>query len=262
LEQTAADGVVSLGGGSVIDGCKAAIHAVGPERVAHLSIPTTLSGAEFTASAGVTEADTRLRRGLRDPAAAPRRVILDPEVTVHTPERLWLSTGIRAMDHAVETHWAPEQDPLTILLAAEAIRRLHRGLPACQLRPEDLSARLDVQVAAWWAALGLAGNTMGPSHLLGRILGATFEIPHGFTSCVFLPAVIEHMAQSQPERVLPLLEPFEVSAPDKVGPACRDFISQLGLPVSLQDAGLPAREMEHFIALVPAEWHQLVLACA
>jgi alcohol dehydrogenase class IV len=262
LEQTAADGVVSLGGGSVIDGCKAAIHAVGPERIAHLSIPTTLSGAEFTSSAGVTEEESRLKKGMRDPASAPQRVILDPEVTIHTPERLWLSTGIRALDHAVETHWAPEQDPLTILLAAEAIRRLRRGLPVCLRQPEDLSARLNAQVAAWWAALGLAGNTMGPSHLLGRTLGATFEIPHGITSCVFLPAVIEHMARSQPELVLPLLEPFEVSSPEEVGPACRDFISQLGLPVSLENAGLPARDLEHFIALVPAEWRQLVLACA
>lgn len=262
LEQTAADGVVSLGGGSVIDGCKAAIHWAGPDRIAHLAVPTTLSGAEFTASAGVTESETRLKKGVRDPAAAPQRVILDPEVTVTTPERLWLSTGIRALDHAVETLWAPEQDPLTMFLAVAAIRRLRRSLPTCRERPEELPARLDSQVAAWWAALGLAGNTMGPSHLLGRSLGATFGIPHGITSCVFLPAVIEHMNQSQPKLMMPLLEPFGVSSADEVGRACRDFITQLGLPISLAEAGFPAKEMGHFLAMVPAELHPIVLACA
>jgi alcohol dehydrogenase class IV len=117
-------------------------------------------------------------------------------------------------------------------------------------------------VAAWWAALGLAGNTMGPSHLLGRSLGATFGIPHGITSCVFLPAVIEHMDQSRPELMQPLLEPFGVSAPAEVGRACRQFITDLGLPTSLAEAGFPAKEMEHFLAMVPAEWHPIVLACA
>jgi alcohol dehydrogenase class IV len=149
-----------------------------------------------------------------------------------------------------------------MFLAAAAIRRLRRSLPTCRERPEELPARLDSQVAAWWAALGLAGNTMGPSHLLGRSLGATFGIPHGITSCVFLPAVIEHMNQSQPKLMMPLLEPFGVSSADEVGRACRDFITQLGLPISLAEAGFPAKEMGHFLAMVPAELHPIVLACA
>jgi maleylacetate reductase len=262
LEQTGADGVVSLGGGSVIDGCKAAIHSRGPELVQHLAIPTTLSGAEFTSSAGVTDDSTRRKRGLSDPAAAPQRVVLDPQVTLPTPLRLWLSTGIRALDHAVETVWSPERDPLTGVLALEAIRRLRQSLPGTQRDPEDVPMRERAQIAAWWAALGLAGNTMGPSHHLGRLLGATFGIGHGITSCVFLPATIDHMAESNPSLVVPLQEVFEVGRPELVGTACRQFITSLGLPTSLDGAGLAPEDLPRFVEMVPEGWRSIVAACA
>ncbi|MHB1499782.1 MAG: iron-containing alcohol dehydrogenase [Candidatus Dormibacteria bacterium] len=262
LEQTAADGVVSLGGGSVIDGCKAAIHIRGAEGITHLAVPTTLSGAEFTASAGVTDEATQRKRGVVDQRAAPQRVVLDPEVTLPTPERLWLSSGIRALDHAVETVWAPERDPLTILLALEAIRQLRDSLPACQRRPADVAPRETAQIAAWWAALGLAGNSMGPSHHLGRILGAAFAIPHGITSCVFLPATIDHLAGSDPALVGPLEEPFGVHHPGAVAGACREFITGLGLPVTLAGAGLAPRDLPRFLAMVPEDWRAIVGACA
>ncbi len=261
LEQTGADGVVSLGGGSVIDGCKAAIHDRGANTIAHLAIPTTLSGAEFTASAGVTDDESRRKQGQIDPESAPQRVILDPAATLATPVNLWLSSGIRALDHAVETLWAPEQDPLTSFLAQESIRRLLKFLAECKQRPDGLEARHGAQIAAWWAALGLASTTMGPSHQLGRILGATFGIPHGITSCVFLPATIDYFAANRPALVTPMVAPFGVSEASAVGPAVKAFIESLGLPTSLTTAGLDKEELPHFLGLVPAEWHQIVNAC-
>ncbi|HUY55413.1 MAG TPA: iron-containing alcohol dehydrogenase [Candidatus Nanopelagicaceae bacterium] len=261
LEQVAADGVISLGGGSVIDGCKAALHGIGTTGRTHIAVPTTLSGAEFTPSAGVTDSESHRKLGLRDPDAAPRVVLLDPEVTLATPERLWLSTGIRALDHAVETIWAPERDPLASWLSMEAIRRLRRSLPDCRDRPEEVEARQSAQVAAWWAALGLAGTTMGPSHQLGRILGASFEIPHGITSCVFLPATIRHLNATDPALTAPLAEPFGTRSGAEVGDVCQALIARLGLPVTLTQAGLSALDLPRFLAMVPAEWHPIVHAC-
>lgn len=260
LEQTGSDCVVSFGGGSVIDGVKAALHGRGAEGSLHLAVPTTLSGAEFTPTAGVTDTEANLKRGLRDVSAAPRVVLLDPEVTAPTPQRLWLATGIRALDHAVETIWAPEDDPITHLLAARAIVGLRTSLPACRDRPDDLDARERAQLAAWCAALGLAGSTMGPSHQLGRLLGATFGVPHGITSCLFLPPTIEWQLGQRPELVRELPEPFGVESPDRVGRACRDFISGLGLPTDLQAAGLDRAALGRFLEMVPQEWHPIVRA--
>src|SRR5215211_3824872 len=99
-ETAAADLLVSVGGGSVIDGTKAVARQLCyPAQVA---VPTTLSGAEWAHRAGVTDEGLGRKRGFADPQTVPPVVILDPRATVFTPEELWLSTGIRALDHAVE----------------------------------------------------------------------------------------------------------------------------------------------------------------
>src|SRR5215203_1326697 len=88
--------LVSVGGGSVIDGSKAVARELGyPAQVA---VPTTLSGAEWADRAGVTDESAGRKRGFVDPKTVPQIVVLDPESTVFTPEKLWLSTGIRALD--------------------------------------------------------------------------------------------------------------------------------------------------------------------
>lgn len=258
LRELRADAVVSVGGGSVIDGCKAALHSRGAGSAVHLALPTTLSGAEFTATAGVTDAGTGQKRSVFDRRAAPRVVILDPEITLATPERLWLASGIRAVDHAVETVLSPIQDELCTHLALEALRHLRSDLPQCRREPEDLSARHRAQVAAWWAALGLASVPMGPSHSLGRLLGAPFEIPHGITSCVLLPAVISQIARSEPSRMAPLVSAFEVAGPQEVADGCRALIAGLGLPTTLAAAGLAAADLPVYLETVPAAWRDVV----
>ncbi|HVC22013.1 MAG TPA: iron-containing alcohol dehydrogenase [Candidatus Dormibacteraeota bacterium] len=261
LARQEADAVVSVGGGSVIDGCKAALHQAGASRSAvHLAIPTTLSGAEFTASAGVTDGPTNQKRSVVDREAAPRVVILDPLFALPTPLKLWLGSGIRAVDHAVETIWSPVQDELSNLLATEALRRLLTALPGCKRAPADAGARHQAQIAAWWAALGLASVPMGPSHSLGKLLGAPFGIPHGITSCALLPAVIEETAKTDPERVAPLAEPFQVAGPAEVARACRELIAQLELPTTLSQAGLSERDLPTYLESVPQEWREVVRA--
>jgi maleylacetate reductase len=260
LRESRADGVVSVGGGSVIDGCKAALHEVGAETAVHLAIPTTLSGAEFTGSAGITDGPTRQKRSIVDRQAAPRVVILDPELTLHTPDQLWLGSGIRAVDHAVETILSPVHDSLSNFLALEALRRLRSALPRCRNEPGDVAARLDSQIAAWWAALGLASVPMGPSHTLGKLLGAPFGIPHGITSCALLPAVIREIADTDPNRVAVLAPAFEVGGPGEVADGCRQLIADLGLPTSLSQAGLSAADLPAYLETVPPEWRKVVRA--
>ncbi|MGH7698289.1 MAG: iron-containing alcohol dehydrogenase [Candidatus Dormibacteria bacterium] len=259
LEAGDHDGVVSLGGGSVIDGVKVAIHRLG-RRLPHLAIPTTLSGAEFTPTAGITAGVEPQKVGLKLPEAAPRTVILDPRLSLATPERLWLATGVRALDHAVETVWSPEQDPLLTHLAEEAIRRLRALLPECRHWPEALATRGDLQVAAWWAALGLAGATMGPSHTLSRLLGASFGIPHGITSCVLLPVVVRAQAAVAPAQVEPIARALGVRGPEEVAPELEGLIAGLGLPTSLAGAGLAQEQLPRYLGSLPEEWREAVAA--
>ena len=123
--------------------------------------------------------------------ASPRSVILDPALTVHTPLWLWLSTGLRAVDHAVEDLCSINTQPISEATSFEALRLLGRGLRAVKKDPSDLQARLDCQLGAWMSIIGSsAGVHKGASHGIGHILGGTAGVPHGYTSCVMLPHVL------------------------------------------------------------------------
>jgi maleylacetate reductase len=260
LRTTGADGAIAVGGGSPIDGTKAALHHLNGGITRQIAVPTTLSAAEFTSTAGITDDATRRKGGVAGDALAPRSVILDPQITVHTPERLWLSTGIRALDHAVESVYAPECDRLAIELCLRAIAMLRTSLPRCRENAQDLDARQEAQVAAWYSGIGLAASSVMPSHPLGRVLGATFGVGHGITSCVLLPASIDWTAQREPERVAPLCDAFDVARTEQVGDACRRFIAALGLPTSLRDAGLDDAALQRYLEMIPPDWHDIARA--
>jgi alcohol dehydrogenase class IV len=260
LRDSRADGVVSVGGGSPIDGTKAALYHLDEGRTTQIAVPTTLSAAEFTPTAGVTDDATRRKGGVAHRRLTPRAVILDPQVTVHTPDRLWLSTGIRALDHAVESVYAPEHDELAIELGLRAIAMLRTSLRWTARDLGDLSARQESQVAAWYSGIGLAATTVMPSHPLGRVLGATFGVPHGITSCVLLPASIDWRAQQDAAAVQPLCEAFDVDSPLQVGAACRAFVASLGLPTTLREAGLDEPALQRYLEMIRPEWQAIARA--
>src|SRR4028119_1699095 len=151
-ESAGADMLVSVGGGSVIDGTKAVARQLGyPAQVA---VPTTLSGAEWAHRVGVTDEAAGKKAGFTDPKTVPPVVILDPEATVFTPERLWLSTGIRALDHAVEGFLYGGDHPVTDVTGLEGARRLMDLLPRSKANPDNLEERGEVQGAAGLSHFG------------------------------------------------------------------------------------------------------------
>jgi maleylacetate reductase len=161
------DLLLSLGGGSPIDAAKVVAFSLatgldlaepgapararglslaGREVLPHVAIPTTLSAAEFSGQAGITAEGSREKTGLGAPELLPAAVFLDAGLTVHTPLSLWLSSGIRAVDHAIETVLAPGSHPFSDALALEGLRRLRAGLLATRAAPADLGARPESQI--------------------------------------------------------------------------------------------------------------------
>jgi maleylacetate reductase len=213
-------------------------------RVRQICIPTTLSGGEFNARAGVTEPRLRLKQAYIHPGIIPLAVIFDPAITVHTPEWLWLSTGIRAVDHAVETYCSIDGNAYTDSTALQALRLLGRGLPTVKRDPNDLAARLDCQIGAWVSMTGIvSGTRMGASHAIGHVLGGSAGVPHGYTSCVMMPAVLAFNSTVNGERQA------EISA--ALGAAGRPasevldgFIAGLGLPRRLRDVGVQREDLQ------------------
>jgi maleylacetate reductase len=238
-ESVAADLLVAVGGGSVIDGTKAvARQLVYPVQVA---IPTTLSGAEWAHRAGVTDESMGRKRGFVDPNTVPLVVILDPRTTVFTPETLWLSTGIRALDHAVEGFLYGGDHPITDVTGLEGARRLMEYLPLSKRAPEDLEARLELQLAAWLAYFGPMNTPMGLSHELGRRIGASYDVPHGITSCVILAPSLQVLQNQIPgDRWSGLSEALGGDPPERVS----SLVGELGLPGSLREVGMPEEDLE------------------
>jgi alcohol dehydrogenase class IV len=238
-ETAAADLLVSVGGGSVIDGTKAVARELGyPQQVA---IPTTLSGAEWANRAGVTDERSGRKRGFADPKTVPRVVVLDPEATVFTPEKLWLSTGIRALDHAVEGFLFGGDHPVTDVTGLEGARRLMEYLPLSKREPEDLDVRLELQLAAWLSYFGPANTPMGLSHELGRRIGASYEVPHGITSCITLaPSLRLAKKRVQDLRWNQLSGALGGEPPARVS----SLVRELGLPDRLREVGVPEEDLE------------------
>jgi maleylacetate reductase len=253
-----ADIIVTVGGGSITDGAKAvqlclandvrsvedvdkikAVKGVAPAmnapKVRQISVPSTIAGGEFSAMAGVTNARTRVKEMLRHELMIPRAAILDPAITVHTPEWLWLSTGIRAVDHCVEGLCSREAHPYADAQALKGLSMLAQGLPRVKAIPADLDARLDCQIGTWLSMGPLAaGVPMGASHGIGYVLGAVHDVPHGYTSCVMLPAVLRWNKSANAERQE--LVSAAMGQPGRdAGDVLDDFIRGLGMPRSLQD---------------------------
>jgi maleylacetate reductase len=267
-----ADLIVTIGGGSITDGAKAvqlclandirtveALDALrqvkGPDGVVgpppmkapairQLAVPTTISGGEFSALAGVTDERTKIKELLKHPLCVPRAVILDPAITVHTPQWLWLSTGVRAVDHCVEGLCSKEANPFADAQALNGLALLAQALPRVKANPKDMNARLDCQMGTWLSMGPLAaGVPMGASHGIGYVLGAVHGVPHGHTSCIMLPAVMRWNKPANPERQA--LVSIAMGQPGKDAAAVLDaFIGGLGMPRRLSQVKIGPEHYE------------------
>jgi len=264
-----ADGVVTIGGGSVCDSVKAArlclangiADSAGMDRLKphgqseggesdamllptlpFIAVPTTLAAGEFTSGAGVTDERGPVKQVFIYPGLGPDIVILDPEMTRATPPRLWFSSGIRALDHAVETWCSTSTTPISDAYSLHAARLLVVSLRKVFDAPDDMQARLDCMKGAWLSIIGLASGTntsvkAGASHGLGHALGGTAGMPHGETSCVMLPHVLRYNASVNAERQAVIVASIgEVANP--LADIVEGLVSHLGLPGRLRDAGI------------------------
>ncbi len=264
IERVDADCLVSFGGGSPIDSCKVAIHGVAASReLVHIAVPTTLSAAEYTSAGGVTDESTRVKGGVWDARVAPRTVINDPALTMDTPDWLWVSTGMRALDHAIECAYAIRHQPISDVLAAKSISLFLAHLPASIHTDGEarLAHRGHLQFAAWYSIYGAMNTRFGLSHLLGHQIGPRWDVPHGVTSCITLPNAMRFMADIAPERFGPVAEgfgvPFDSANPKQAALECaartEHFIAQFDIPKRLKDAGVPRNELHEIIGPITRE---------
>ncbi|MEW6298782.1 MAG: iron-containing alcohol dehydrogenase [Thermodesulfobacteriota bacterium] len=275
------DLIVTLGGGSVIDTGKALrtclaagittakelgafmehpVSAAGPF-ISQVSIPTTLSGAEYTRSFSATDFAQGIKRSYTNSAVASRTILYDPTVTMDTPIRLWLASGVMAINHAVEVFCSSLPHLVGDTFKLAALRYLLPALPCTRQVPDDLGARLSCQVGAWLAdhsplrAQSLLSTTTAlPSHALAYELSALCRVPYGLTACVTLPACLRWSAARMPQaaaRQAALARALGVASqqsPDaeaasRLADALQALITQLELPTRLRDVEVSRKDI-------------------
>jgi maleylacetate reductase len=270
-----ADLLLTLGGGSVTDAAKMVAFCLGndvtdparlddyrarvsadgksvrpdakPPNVRTVTIPTTLSAGEYTASAGCTDTARNVKESFGHPLMMPKNVILDPRATLHTPEWLFLSTGIRAVDHAVEDICSPQCQPISEGASYHALKLLGRGLLGAKADPLDLEARLDCQLGAWMSMVASQTSvTKGPSNGIGHMMARTAHVPP--SSCVMLPHVLRFNHSVNAERQA--LVSAALGRPgDPAAEVVAGLIAALGLPQRLRDVDVKPEQLDRIAEL-------------
>ncbi|WP_419887562.1 iron-containing alcohol dehydrogenase [Neobacillus niacini] len=287
------DLLISLGGGTVIDTTKAVSLILGESLtdkeqlknysvkyeygkeveipsikntvIPHIAIPTTLSAAEFSNIIGITDEGRKVKELFIDDKLTPVTVFLDPEFTVDTPDWLWLASGIRALDHAIETVYSKGKQLIPTTLAIEAIKILTENLPKCKEDPHDLFARLQCQQAAWMSFFGVTNVMMGLSHGIGHQIGAHGNVAHGITSCIMLPHVMRYSLSETVQEQAMIAQAMGANPAGKseeelakqASFLVEDLVTRLDLPTSLREVNI---SKEQFNAIAADAMADLVVA--
>jgi maleylacetate reductase len=232
-----ADACLAIGGGSTIGLAKALALELSLPIIA---IPTTYAGSEMTPIWGLTEQG--IKRTGRDPRVRPRLVIYDPELTLSLPPKVAGPSGINALAHCIEALYAPDADPITLLLAAEGIRALHRGLPRVVAEPADLNARSTALYGAWLAGVALGSATLGLHHKLCHTLGGSFNLPHAEVHTVILPHAAAYNAAAAPEA---MLIAGRAMGANNVPGAIFDLAQRVQGPTALEAIGMREADLDY-----------------
>ena len=201
-------GMIAFGGGSSMDCAKAAGARIArPHRsVAQLggtlrvlkriplifAVPTTAgTGSETTIAAVVTDRATHHKYAVQDLCLIPRYAVLDPELTVGLPPHITSTTGMDALTHAVEAYtnlFAPKS---TDRLAEQTVRLIFDNLEKVYADGTDLTARYNMQLAAFYGGAAFTRACVGYVHGVAHTLGGLYGTPHGLANAVILPYVME-----------------------------------------------------------------------
>jgi alcohol dehydrogenase class IV len=274
------DAVISIGSGSYSDACKVARlmaatlpsgfsgedmetliddfgnanmkDGVKPPAAKLIVVPTSLSAGEWNSISSASNPSGK-KQHFGHPSGAPDLILLDPEIANTSPESLWLASGVRAIDHCVETICNPTCKPECAEIMEHGLRCLLKGLPAYKEskskgeREELLAGISECQYGARDAMCGylLYKVTFGPSHAIGHQLGSVGGVVHGVTSCICLAPVLRYTHDRNPDaqkQVLNIFNEVMTWNEDSAGDAVERFVNLVGLPTRLTEVGVTKEE--------------------
>jgi maleylacetate reductase len=241
--QAAADSLVAVGGGSAIDLAKAVSAATG---LAVVSLPTTYSGAEWTAFFGVRDPDRRLKGG--GAGARLGAIVYEPRLTLDLPRPETVGTALNALAHCAEALYVEGRNKEGDREALAGASLIGRALPRVVTDGHDLEARTVLLEGAMHAGKALASAGLGLGHAMAQVLGGTYGLPHGAMNALCLPPALRFNQPVAAEEIARFAQ-----ALDTADPVAR--IEELARPGGfggLQDHGVPDNELDEVAEAVIA----------
>ena len=224
-----------------------------------VSIPTTLSAGEFNQGGGnVLDDMVGHKIRVRHPRLYSDLIILDSAMTEGTPDWLWLSTGVKALDHCIERLYTTGNQPAIDAPVLTAAEMLFTYLPLSRESNGDAEARQQCLVAAWLSMMGAPNFATGMSHAIGHILGVQYSVGHGYTSCVTQPYVMEfnRPVSAAKQALLARSAGLDTkgmsddAAAEMAARAVDDFILGLGMPHRIRELEIPEADLPRIAELV------------
>lgn len=267
-----AEGLIAIGGGSVIDAAKAAnfVFSEGGDLIEDYSgaatltrplkpfivIPTTAgTGSENTLVAIIYDVANKTKLAFSDKYLLPDLAVLDPVMTQSLPPGLTASTGMDALTHAVESYLGVDSSPHSEALAVAAIKYIFKYLVRATQKGDDLEARGGMLIAANMAGSSFSHSMVGCVHAMAHAVGGLTRVPHGVANAILLPHGMEYNFEESKEKFAALAPVMGVDVTGKsineaargAITAVRDLGRQLNaldaLPVRLRDAGVPEESL-------------------
>jgi aldehyde dehydrogenase (NAD+) len=272
-----AEGVVSVGGGSVIDTAKGiaillreggelrdylGFQILTREVVPHVCLPTTAgTGSEVTYIAVIKDHDKKQKLLFGDHHIIPDVAILDPLLTLGLPPFMTAATGMDALSHAIEAITSSQREPIADALGLHAIRLIEKWLPLAVENGADVTARGHMLIAATLAGAAFGNAQVGLSHAIAHTVGARHGVHHGVANAVALPYVMRFNNSDVAEEQAVIAEALAIDtrglSVEQAGLAAADAVARLtvalGLPTTLEEAGVPEADLEQCAQVVVSD---------
>jgi len=272
VKTSGAEGLIAVGGGSVIDTAKAAniLICEGGDLVEDhsgaqtltkplnplVAIPTTAgTGSEVTMAAVIYDEENSVKMAFTDKFLLPDLAVLDPEMTASMPPRLTASTAMDAMTHAVEAYVGLQWSPVSDALASGAIELIFRNIVKATQDGSDMEARGSLLVASAMAGIAFSHSMVGCVHGMAHAAGGICQVPHGIANGILLPHGLEYNFEEITEklaRLAPVMgeEVSGLSPDDRAKKAIESIrrltrkLNEMGaLPLRLRDVGVPEERL-------------------
>ena len=275
------DGIVAIGGGSVIDAAKGVgllasnqgdldefdVLKGGTARIRNgppplIAVPTTAgTGSEVSRGALIITTRDGITRKMiaASPLLVPRHAILDPNLTLSLPALLTAGSGMDALCHAIEEYLSPRMHPVVESIALGALERIARNLPIVMKDPGNIDGRGEMLMGAMMAGIGFEKG-LGIGHSMSHAIGALHDIHHGVINATLLPVSFEFNREQIAENLASTIA-GKIGLDSVVGGNALDSIiawskglnKEFAIPSRLRDLGVPGEDREVLVELAMAD---------